>query len=240
MENTNGCLICGADLKYLDDYQTQTCYYCKGSFQSNVSCLNDHFVCDECHARSGIELIETYCNHSKSINPIEMATEIMHSEKIKMHGNEHHFLVPAVLIAAYCNKINDPSKSTKISIARKRAEKILGGFCGTHGNCGAGVGTGIFISVITNSTPLAKEEWSLSNLMTGKCLISIAEHGGPRCCKRDSYLALNEATMFLQEKFQITLESSDIKCEFSENNKECLKSACVFYNLPEKSNSPSI
>lgn|ERR1039457_2664126 len=240
MENTNGCLICGADLKYFDDYQTQTCYYCKDTFQSNVSCLNNHFVCDECHARSGIELIETYCNHSESINPLEMATEIMHSEKIKMHGNEHHFLVPAVLIAAYCNKTNDPSKSTKISIARKRAEKILGGFCGTHGNCGAGVGTGIFISVITNSTPLAKEEWSLSNLMTGKSLISIANHGGPRCCKRDSYLALNEAIMFLHDKLQVTLESSEIKCEFSENNKECLKSACVFYKLPERSSSLSI
>jgi hypothetical protein len=229
MENRNGCLICGADLKYFDDYQTQTCYYCKGTFQSNVSCLNNHFVCDDCHARSGIELIETYCNHSESINPIEMAIEIMHNEKIKMHGNEHHFLVPAVLISAYCNKNHDLRKSTKISIARKRAEKILGGFCGTHGNCGAGVGTGIFISVITNSTPLSKEEWSLSNLITGKSLISIANHGGPRCCKRDVYLALSESIEFLQENFNVTLTSSKVICEFSENNKECLKSSCTFY-----------
>ena len=59
MENPNGCLICGADLKYSDDYRAQTCYYCKGTFQSNVTCLNGHYVCDECHARSGTELIET-------------------------------------------------------------------------------------------------------------------------------------------------------------------------------------
>ena len=177
MENKTGCLICGDGLVYCSDYKTLECYYCKGAFQSNVTCINNHFVCDTCHSQSGIELIETYCLNSKSVNPLEMATEIMLSEKIKMHGPEHHFLVPAVLISSYCNAVKNNSKSIMLGTARKRAEKIPGGFCGTHGNCGAGVGTGIFISVITHSTPLAKEEWSLSNLMTGKSLISISSHG---------------------------------------------------------------
>ena len=172
MENKTGCLICGEGLVYSSDYQALGCYYCKGKFQSNVTCINNHFVCDKCHAQSGIELIETWCLNSKSINPVEMATGIMQSEKIKMHGPEHHFLVPAVLISSYCNRINDDTKPVKLKTARKRAEKILGGFCGTHGNCGAGVGTGIFISIITQSTPLSKEEWSLriKNLMLCKLL----------------------------------------------------------------------
>ncbi|MCX6284006.1 MAG: DUF5714 domain-containing protein [Bacteroidetes bacterium] len=229
METKTGCLICGEGLVYSSDDQTLECFYCKGTFQSNVTCINDHFVCDKCHSQSGIELIETYCLNSKSINPIEMATEIMHSEKIKMHGPEHHFLVPAVLISSYCNAVNDESKPLKLETARKRAEKILGGFCGTHGNCGAGVGTGIFISVITHSTPLAKEEWSLSNLMTGKSLISIASHGGPRCCKRDVYLSILESIQFLKEKFDVSLDSSEVKCQFTDNNKECLKTSCLFY-----------
>ena len=231
MENKTGCLICGEGLVYSSDYQTLKCYYCKGKFQSNVTCINNHYVCDKCHSQSGIELIETYCLNSKSINPIEMATGIMHSEKIKMHGNEHHFLVPAVLISAYCNSKNDDTKPVKLEIARKRAEKILGGFCGTHGTCGAGVGTGIFISIITQSTPLSKEEWSLSNLMTGKCLISIANHGGPRCCKRDVYLSILESIQFLKDKFNVSLDSSDVKCQFLENNKECLKTSCLFFPI---------
>ena len=231
MENKTGCLICGEGLIYSSDYQTLECYYCKGTFQSNVTCINGHFVCDKCHAQSGIELIETYCLSSKSVNPIEMATEIMHSEKINMHGPEHHFLVPAVLISSYCNAVNDESKPLKLETARKRAEKILGGFCGTHGNCGAGVGTGIFISIITQSTPLSKEEWSLSNLMTGKSLISIASHGGPRCCKRDVYLSILESIQFLNEKFNVSLDSSEVKCQFSDNNKECLKTSCLFYPM---------
>ena len=229
MEPVNGCLICGEDLVYKQEYSLMECYYCKQSFQTNVTCRNHHFVCDKCHAQSAIGLIETYCLNTVSLNPIEMATDIMHSEKIKMHGPEHHFLVPAVLISAYCNTIHDNSKPAKIDMARKRAEKILGGFCGTHGNCGAGVGTGIFISIITQSTPLATKEWSLSNLITGKSLISIAEHGGPRCCKRDVYLALIDSVRFLKENFGIELESSEVQCQFTMNNKECLKSSCLFY-----------
>jgi hypothetical protein len=158
-----------------------------------------------------------------------MATEIMRSRSVSMHGPEHHFLVPAVLISAYCNKVREPRKESMILHARKRAEKVPGGFCGTHGNCGAGVGTGIFISIISGSTPLAKEEWGLSNLMTGKSLVSIAMHGGPRCCKRDTYLAIGESVNFLKEKFDVTLESKRITCEFSDNNRECLKTGCLFY-----------
>lgn len=231
MEQKSGCLICGEDLVYQEDYRRLECYFCKESIQSNVACLNGHYVCDACHARSGIELIETYCLSSTSRDPLEMATEIMHSEKIKMHGPEHHFLVPAVLISAYGNTVNDASKSTKLATARKRAETILGGFCGTHGTCGAAVGTGIFFSIITHSTPLAKEEWSLSNQLTGKSLLSIACHGGPRCCKRDTYLAILEAIRFMHEKMDLLLESSEIRCQFSDHNRECLKSSCPFYSF---------
>lgn len=231
MDNKTGCLICGAELVYGTDYQAFECYYCRETFQSNVTCINNHFVCDKCHAKSGVELIESYCLNSKSINPIEMATEIMHNEKIKMHGPEHHFLVPAVLISAYCNVLNDASKPLKLETARKRAEKVSGGLCGTHGNCGAGVGTGIFISIITNSTSLSKEGWGLSNLMTGKSLISIASYNGPQCCKRDVYLSIVESIQFLKEKFNISLNSSEILCQFSDYNKWCLKNSCSFFSM---------
>jgi hypothetical protein len=229
MEHKSGCLICGADLIYAPEERTQACYFCKGTFQSEVACANSHYVCDSCHALSGMELIGTWCLHATSADPLAMATELMKNAKISMHGPEHHFLVPAVLISAYCNATGDGSKAQKLATARKRAEKIPGGFCGTHGNCGAGVGTGIFISVITQSTPLAKEEWSLSNLMTGRSLISIAGHGGPRCCKRDTYLSLQEAIQFVKERLHVTLGSSEVVCEFSGHNKECLQHECPFF-----------
>jgi hypothetical protein len=232
IENATGCLICGAELRYTDEYHEARCSWCEGMFQSNVVCVNGHFICDACHSRPASGWIESYCNRSGSVNPLGMATEIMRSPLLKMHGPEHHFLVPAVLISAYCNRTGNPDKRKMISLARKRAEKVPGGFCGTHGNCGAGVGTGIFVNVITHATPLSTETWRLGNLLTGRSLIAIAERGGPRCCKRDTYLAILEAIKFLKEQFQVGLEEEEILCGFSENNRECLKEGCLFYAVP--------
>jgi hypothetical protein len=148
-----------------------------------------------------------------------------------MHGPEHHFLVPAVLLSAYYNVTGEKDKKEeKIRLAQKRAISVLGGFCGYQGDCGAAVGVGIFVSVMTGSNPLSTNEWRLSNLATGRSLITIAEHGGPRCCKRNSFLAILEATKFVQENFKVALPTSiDITCDFNHLNKECIKEKCLFY-----------
>jgi len=113
-----------------------------------------------------------------------------------MHGPEHHFLVPAVLIAAYYNlNVEYQTKIQNLKIARQRSEKIPGGFCGSHGTCGACIGAGIFFSIITQTTPLSGKTWQQSNLLTGTCLVEIAMKGGPRCCKRDTLLLL--PTLFI-------------------------------------------
>ena len=115
-------------------------------------------------------------------------------------------------------------------IARRRAEKILGGFCGAHGICGAAVGTGIFISLITDATPLSEKEWKLSNQITAENLFTIAEWGGPRCCKRDTFLAIIGAVKFLRDNFGFTIDSDkEFLCEFTKLNKECKTTDCMFY-----------
>ena len=66
-----------------------------------------------------------------------------------------------MLLASYYNIRNEPElKEKKIEDARKRAVNVLGGFCGFYGACGAAVGTGIFISVITEANPLSRDEWN--------------------------------------------------------------------------------
>jgi len=157
----------------------------------------------------------------------------MKNPKIRMHGPEHHFLVPAALLAAYCNIQNDQGKGKKIITARERAKNVPGGFCGFYGNCGAGVGTGIFMSIITSATPLSEEEWRLCNLMTAKSLETIANSGGPRCCKRNSFAAIETATDFLEKNMAISMPGSTIRCEFHEMNRECKKNRCKYYPKPE-------
>jgi hypothetical protein len=227
----NNCLICGAELKYTSAYRPVTCALCKQKFDTNVQCLQGHYVCDACHSLPASDFIARFCITSELTDPVKQAIMVMRNELIAMHGPEHHFLVPAVLLSAYYNVTdNQPIKEEKIKIAQKRAANVLGGFCGFYGDCGAAVGVGIFISVMTGATPLSINEWRLSNLATGRSLITIAENGGPRCCKRNTMLALQGAIEFVKEQFGVTLPvNGTIRCEFTGLNKQCIKEKCKFY-----------
>jgi hypothetical protein len=174
--------------------------------------------------------VEQYCIHTSQTDSLAIAVTLMKNPALKMHGPEHHFLVPAVLLTAFYNQQGSEDKAEKIRQARKRAEVVKGGFCGFYGACGAGVGTGIFISVVTGATPLSKLEWKMSNLMTAQSLRDIAMHGGPRCCKRDTYLALQSAVKFLKENYEISIQiDKKVECEFYPLNNECLQLECTFY-----------
>lgn len=233
MDHRNNCMVCGKELVYAKDIRRTECFYCKEHGETYALCDTGHYVCDKCHSLKGNDLIERFCVKSDIGDPLEMAVTLMRNPEIKMHGPEHHFLVPAVLLAAYCTAadVND-EKEDKLRKARQRAERVLGGFCGFYGDCGAAVGTGITISVITGATPLSREEWRLSNLMTAKSLLNIANHGGPRCCKRNSFLAITEAVGFIKQNFGVAMPlNSTLRCEFYSMNKECLKEECPFYGL---------
>lgn len=226
-----GCLVCGGELVYSDHEKEAECAFCGKKQVTSVTCTNGHFICDECHGRGAAGLITAFCLNTDLTDPIRIAVVLMRHPNVHMHGPEHHYLVPAVLIAAYYNKTGKPEKKEEaLKKALERSGHIKGGFCGTHGSCGAGIGTGIFMSVITRSTPLSKESWSLSNRMTSTALMAIAGAGGARCCKRDTYIAILEAVRFLEENCRVSLPvTKEICCEFSGLNRECLKKECPFW-----------
>jgi hypothetical protein len=93
----SNCLVCGEELVYLDKSQQMDCFYCGQLHDSNARCGAGHFICDSCHSLPSTELIKQFCINTELLNPIEMASILMRDERIKMHGPEHHFLVPAVL-----------------------------------------------------------------------------------------------------------------------------------------------
>lgn len=225
-------MLCGKELRYFDKPEEGQCVFCHGTFTTQAKCVDNHYVCNSCHSASANDLIERFTIASASSNPLDMAVTLMKSPSMKMHGPEHHFLIPAVLLSAFCNIADrQGEKEAKIKKARKRAENVLGGFCGFYGDCGAAVGTGIFMSVLTDATPLSEEEWRLANLMTANSLCTIANAGGPRCCKRNSFLAIREAVQFVNSRFEVEMEVNPdpVECEFHDLNKECKKSECQFH-----------
>lgn len=231
MEHKSGCLICAKEIVYLQTNEISRCVYCNHEFTISERCEDGHYICNKCHSSGAMDIITTYCLQTKSNNPVEIANLIMAHPAVKMHGPEHHYLLPAVMLSVYYRITGKLDVlAVKLEKARKRSEMVPGGFCGSHGNCGAAVGSGIFMSLITEATPLSKEEWQLSNMATAKSLYSIAMHGGPRCCKRDVYFSIIETAGFVNEKFNISIPlDSAINCKFSKFNRECLYKDCIFY-----------
>jgi hypothetical protein len=231
-EYGTGCLICGDELHYSVHFTTRTCFYCGVMKETNSYCGSGHYVCDTCHNASANDLIERYCCSTDSTSPLSLAITLMKNPLVKMHGPEHHFLVPAVLLAAFYNqkRAEDINVAEKIGQARKRAEDVKGGFCGFWGACGAAIGAGIFMSLVTGATPLSDSERKLSNMITAECLRVIAENGGPRCCKRESFRAIITTVEFVEREFGVVLpiELPDA-CVFTRLNGECIRNRCRFY-----------
>lgn len=222
------CLICNAPLEYLATDEMMECELCHKKQNSKTRCVNGHFVCDECHT-SGMDEIISICFNSKSLNPIEILEEMMSMSSCHMHGPEHHTMVGSALLTAYKNAGGEIDLKEALYEMQKRGKQVPGGACGFWGACGAGISAGIYVSIALQATPLAKESWGLSNQMTAKALDAIGQNGGPRCCKRDSYLAIMEAVAFTSEKMGVEMELEEIRCLRSHLNNQCINKDCPFY-----------
>ncbi len=222
------CLICGAPLKYLESEQEAQCLVCKKTEYTRTTCINGHYVCDTCHTK-GIDGIFAVCLNEQSKNPIAIMDKLMALPFCHMHGPEHHIMMGCALLTAYKNAGGDIDLEKALVELKSRAEKVPGGACGFWGACGAGVSTGMYISLILGATPLTEEPWGLANQMTGHALNAIGNIGGPRCCKRNSYTAIISAVEFTRKNLGVQMELSDVYCSRFQNNNQCKKERCPYW-----------
>ena len=221
------CLICKAPLEYLEADKPMECAICHKKENSKTQCVNGHYVCNECHT-SGLDTIAVLCLNEKSKNPAEIIEKMMALPFCHMHGPEHHVMVGCALLTAFKNAGGDIDLPSAITEMMNRGKSVPGGACGFWGACGAGISSGLFISIISKSTPLAIEPFGLSNKMTAKSLNEIGKVGGPRCCKRDSYLSILSAIDFVKNHFGIEMDKPKIVCSHSYQNNQCIGKRCPF------------
>jgi hypothetical protein len=229
--NQVNCMICKEELVYLEISHPKACEICHETIETRTECKAGHFVCDKCHAKKGKEFILHYLLNNRCGDPLETALMLMRHPSLLMHGPEHHFLVPAVLLNVYYHRTGRaaelPMKLKTLSIM---IDKVVGGFCGFYGACGAGVGSGIFFSMIMNTTPLSGEEWGKTGIITADILHHIASHGGPRCCKRAVYTSIQDAVSVLKKDFNLDIPLKPMgPCEYPGKNKECLFKNCPYF-----------
>jgi hypothetical protein len=221
------CLICQERLEYLPEDVVMECAICRKRELSKTRCVMGHYVCSDCHTQ-GMDSIFGLCLGETSRNPLHILEKMMAMPFCHMHGPEHHVMVGAALLTAYKNAGGVLDLAAALPEMYRRGKAVPGGACGFWGACGAGVSAGQFLSIATGATPLASESWGLSNRMTAKALESIGSIGGPRCCKRDSYLAVLAAIDFAAEHLNVNMEKTLPVCTRSGQNNQCIGMRCPF------------
>lgn len=227
------CLICKAPLEYLTEDVEMECAVCHKKELSKTRCINGHYVCNECHMQ-GMDSIWGICLSDKSRNPVEIIRKMMKLPFCHMHGPEHHIMVGAALLTAYRNAGGNIDLEAALTEIKNRGSKVPGGVCGFWGACGAGISSGMFISIITGSTPMKEKEFGLSNQMTAHSLNAIGKIGGARCCKRDSFLSIQQAVEFVKEHLNVEMELDEIVCDFAHLNNQCIGKRCPFSKKRQK------
>jgi phage FluMu protein Com len=230
------CEICGKNLIYATkqgDYKNIKCEFCGKVFNSNIFCEAGHYICDSCHSKGPIEIIERICEETKIKDPFKLADVIMKHPSFKVYGPKHHVLTPAVILTALKNNNIKKPNGNEITLfdikeAIRRASKIPGGWCGFYGSCGAGMGSGVAISIFTGATPSTDKPRTLANQITSRSLNKIVDNL-EHCCKRSVRLSITETLKFLKEKFNIDLSYSISKYIFSKINNKCEREKCPIF-----------
>ncbi len=230
------CEICGHNLEYVtqtDMTKELACYFCGKTDIVNIFCPKGHYICSKCHSKGAIDVIEDICESTNEKDPFKLADKIMKHPKFKMYGPEHHVLTPAVILTILKNNGIKKPNGTELTLfdikeAIRRASKIPGGWCGFYGSCGAGMGSGVAMSVFTSATPSTDGPRTLSIEVTSRSFLEIAddlEH----CCKRSLKISICQTLEFLKEKFKIELDYAPDRCQFSGINDKCEKERCKFF-----------
>ena len=225
----SGCMLCGKPLRYELVAVPRRCAVCGEEKLSDAICEDGHFVCNACHSAGLDEFFVPFLLQSKEKDPLVLFEQVMSMPQVHMHGPEHHAIVPCVLLTAWHNCGGEGEIKKMLSAALSRGKQVPGGACGFWGVCGAAAGAGIYLSVLIGSTPVNKEAWAIPMELTSRCLKRLAEVGGPRCCKRNSRLCIQQAAAFTAERFGIEMPLTEISCTYMSENRECIGERCPFF-----------
>jgi len=177
-----------------------------------------------------MNLVKTLCLSEKSRNPYRILNKLMRIQGIPMHGPVHHFLDGAAFMTAVHNAGVVFDLETALDELSERSTMMPGATCGKWGMCGSASSVGAALAIIHGTGPLSGNEFYKDNLrLTSAVLGRIAELGGPRCCKRNGFTAIDTAVDFVRERYGTDLEKSDFICDYSGMNQQCIGKNCPFH-----------
>ena len=223
------CMVCGEGLVYSQVSQENRCYYCGKTVQTSVTCKENHFVCDTCHAKEALEVIEHICAHSNETDMLALYETIRKHPSVPKHGPEHHAMVPAIIVTAFKNSGGSVAQDA-LHVALTRGASVMGGACGFLGVCGAASGVGIGFAVCLGASPVKAQSRQLAQQATHAVLGEIATYEAARCCNREVWTALTIAAKLSKTFLHVKLEAAALsKCDQKKFNQYCYGKQCPIF-----------
>ena len=162
----------------------------------------------------------------------ELLERLMADENCPAFGPAHHALVGAALLACSWRAVGKGELGDALDELFDRASCVPGAACAKWGVCGAAASCGMAFAILSGNAPLKKEGWGEGQCMVAQILAAIADAGAPRCCKRDSRIAVRVASSWFNDQLHTRLvESEPVRgCAVCKQNSACLGSGCPFFS----------
>lgn len=166
-------------------------------------------------------------------DPAVLLEHLMGDARCVAFGPVHHFLVGASLLACSMNASGEGGDGLRAALDEmaSRGDCVPGAACAKWGVCGAAASCGMAFAILAGNAPLRVEGWSEGQLMVSDILGQIARAGAPRCCKRDSRIAVRAAVPWFNAHLGTHLILGDEVpvCAVASQNKACLGDSCPYH-----------
>lgn len=226
-------MICGKSLEYIEHGREMNCAKCGKKEITNVYCPDGHYVCEECHGLSALDLVKDFVLATPSIDPIEVAESLInHDEVIPMLGCEHALIAAGSLMAALKNEGTINITSTDmVEVLQRTRRQAIGAYCGLTGVCGIVPAIGACFSVILGAACPKDRETAITMRVVARITDGIANETGPCCCKNFLRTSLRIAVALSKEYLQVELPiSTSQKCRDSQRHPHgCRKEKCLYF-----------
>lgn len=226
-------MVCGSSLTYLEKAIEVTCSYCKKLEPGHISCPEGHYVCDACHNRDAMKIIEDLALTTKSRDPFEVANLMMGFPGLPMLGCQHAYIAGGAFMAAVKNEGSRGITNSDIEEVFQRTEKQAhGGYCGLSGVCGIAPALGACFAVLTGSKCGTDQEQRTTMEAVTRITRAITDLTGPSCCKAYVWTSLDAAVNYLKESIGIVLPSGrSIICGYSGKHPHgCREERCPYFS----------
>ncbi len=226
-------MVCSAPLMYLDQAEDLTCAYCRKVESGHIKCPHGHYICDVCHNRDAVRIIEDVAISAQSKDPFGISELMMSYPGLPMLGCQHAYIAGGALMAALKNKGTEGIGKEAIKEVFSRTERQAhGGYCGLTGVCGIAPAIGACFAVLTGSKCGKDEEQKITMEAATRVAGAITSLTGPSCCKAYVRTSLDVAVNYLKEGLGIELPKGETSaCKYSPKHPHgCRTSRCPYFD----------